>query len=79
MPILDPEIRKQRRKERHERDKARALVDPEYAARRREIDKNAKKKYEMKKKIQNLQKEKDGPVGKGKPGRIVALCGWMHW
>ena len=50
MPILDPEIRKQRRKERHERDKARALVDPEYAARRREIDKNAKKKYEMKKK-----------------------------
>ena len=71
-----PEKKKEQRRLRHERDKARALVDPEYAARRKEIDKNAKKKYEAKKKF---DRENSGPVGTRKPGRIVALCGWMHW
>lgn len=26
-----------------------------------------------------FQREKAGPVGSGKPGRIVSLCGWHGW
>ena len=71
-----PEKRKEQRRLRNERDKARALVDPEFAARRKEIDKRAKQKYENKKRF---ERENSGPVRTGKPGRIVALCGWMNW
>jgi hypothetical protein len=71
-----PEKRKEQRRIRNEARKARMAVDPEYAARQKEIDKAAKKKYEAKKRF---DRENSGPVGSGKPGRIVALCGWMNW
>lgn len=64
------------RKARHERHKARMAADPAFAAKHREQHKQAKKKYEAKKR---LQRQSAGPVGTGKPGRIVALCGWMNW
>jgi len=66
----------EKRRARHERAKAKAAADPEYAAKRRAQDKAAKKKYEAKKRF---ERQNSGPVGTGKPGRIVALCGWMHW
>ena len=70
------EVRKEQRRLRNERRKAKMAVDPEYAARQREIDHRAKQKYEAKKRF---ERENSGPVGTGKPGRIVALCGWMNW
>ncbi len=50
--------------------------DPEYAAQQKAIDKRAKENYERKKRF---ARENSGPVGTGKPGRIVALCGWLGW
>jgi len=64
------------RRARNERRKARMAVDPEYATKQREQHKQAKKKYEAKKRFERAS---SGPVGSGKPGRIVALCGWMNW
>lgn len=64
------------RKARNERRKARMASDPEYAARERAKDAEAKRRYEAKKRF---TRETSGPVGSGKPGRIVALCGWAGW
>jgi hypothetical protein len=47
------------------------LADPEYAAQQKDINKRATAKYALKK--------SRGPVGSGKPGRIVSLCGWLGW
>ena len=66
----------EKRRLRNERRKAKMAADPEYAARQREQGKQAKKRYEAKKRF---ARQSSGPVGGGKPGRIVALCGWMHW
>lgn len=71
-----PEKRKEQRRRRNEERKKRMATDPEYAAQQKAIDKRAKQKYEAKKKF---DRENSGPVGTGKPGRIVALCGWMNW
>lgn len=65
-----------KRKLRHERMKAKMAVDPDFARKQRELNKAAKKRYEAKKK---LSRQSSGPVGSGKPGRIVALCGWSGW
>lgn len=66
----------EKRRLRNERMKARMAADPEYAARQREQGKVAKQRYEAKKRF---QRDNSGPVGSGKPGRIVALCGWSGW
>jgi hypothetical protein len=50
------------------------LIDPEYAAQQKDINKRATAKYALKK-----SRETSGPVGSGKPGRIVSLCGWLGW
>ena len=71
-----PEKKKEQRRKRNERRKQRMAVDPEYAARQKDINDRAKEKYERKKRF---ERENSGPVGTGKPGRIVALCGWMNW
>lgn len=68
-----------KRKLRHEKMKAKMAADPEYAAKYREANREAKKRYEAKKKLQKFARESSGAVGSGKPGRIVALCGWMNW
>jgi hypothetical protein len=65
-----------KRKLRHEKWKAKKASDPEFAAKQRELSRAAKKRYEAKKK---LTRQSSGPVGSGKPGRIVALCGWSGW
>lgn len=64
------------RRARHERRKKRIAMDPEYAAQERARHKAAKDRYEAKKRF---ARSSVGPVGSGKPGRIVALCGWMNW
>jgi hypothetical protein len=64
------------RKARHERYKARMASDPEFAVKHREQSKQAKKKYEAKKRFQRAS---SGPVGSGKPGRLVARMGWEGW
>jgi len=74
-----PEKKKEQRKLRHERVKAKMAADPEYAAKYRDSVKAAQKRYEAKKKLQRFSRESSGIVGSGKPGRIVALCGWMNW
>lgn len=81
MPIADPELKKKRRKERHEKDMLRMATDPQFAARRKAQDAAAKKKYEAKLKLKRevARIEKEQELRKGKPGRIVALCGWMNW
>ena len=66
----------ERRKARSERRKAKMASDPEYAAKQKEIEKKAKKKYEAKKRF---ERENSGPVGSGKPGRLVARMGWEGW
>jgi hypothetical protein len=66
----------EKRRLRNERMKSRMAADPEYAAKQREKHKQAKKKYEAKKRF---ERESAGLIGSGKPGRIVALCGWMNW
>ena len=68
----DPE----KRKARHARYKARMAENPEMRAEFIARSKAAKKRYEAKKK---LTRAGSGPVGKGKPGRLVALCGWEGW
>jgi len=68
----DPE----KRKARHERYKAKLAANPEARAEFLARGKAAKQRYEAKKK---LQRAGSGPVGSGKPGRIVSLCGWMGW
>jgi len=67
----NPEKRKEQRKRRNEERKKRMLADPEYAAQQKDINKRATAKYALKK--------SRGPVGSGKPGRIVSLCGWLGW
>ena len=69
----------EKRKLRHERTKARMAEDPAYAAKYRDNNRLAKKKYEAKKKLERFARESSGKIGSGKPGRIVALCGWMNW
>jgi hypothetical protein len=64
------------RKARHERRMARMRADPEYAKAQNALGAAAKKRYEQRKR---MARESAGPVGSGKPGRIVALCGWMNW
>ena len=76
MPTTDPEKRKEQRRLRNIRRKEKMATDPEYAAQQKTIDKRAKENYERKKRF---ARENSGPVGTGKPGRIVALCGWMNW
>ena len=66
----------ERRKARNERMKAKMAADPEYAAKVRALRAQAKQKYETKKR---LERDTSGPVNKGKPGRIVSLCGWHGW
>lgn len=66
----------EKRKLRHERMKAKMAADPEYAERQRALNREAKKRYAAKKKFVRAS---SGPVGSGKPGRIVALCGWSGW
>lgn len=68
----DPE----KRKARHERHKAKLAADPEAHAKFIARRKEAERKYRAKK---NMERESSGPVGKGKPGRIVSLCGWLGW
>lgn len=63
------------RKARHERYKARMAADPEFAAKHRAQHSQAKKRYEAKKRF----RDGAGAVGKGKPGRLVALMGWQGW
>ena len=69
----------EKRKARHERMKAKMAADPEYAAKYREANRAAKKRYEAKKKLEKFTRESSGKIGSGKPGRIVALCGWLQW
>lgn len=68
----DPE----KRKARHRRYMERLAADPaareDFLAR----SKAATQRYSAKKK---LERDSSGPVKKGKPGRIVALSGWMKW
>ena len=54
-------------------------ADPELAAKYREANRAAKKRYETKKKQAAFSRETSGKIGSGKPGRIVALCGWSGW
>lgn len=68
----DPE----KRKARHQRYKERLAQDPEARAEFMAKSREATKRYAIKKK---LQREASGPVGKGKPGRIVARIGWQGW
>jgi hypothetical protein len=70
----NPEKRKEQRRRRNEERKKRMLIDPEYAAQQKDINKRATAKYALKK-----SRETSGPVGSGKPGRIVSLCGWLGW
>ena len=71
-----PEKKKEQRRKRNEARKKRMATDPEYAARQKDINKRATEKYARKKRF---ERDNGGPVGTGKPGRIVALCGWMNW
>ncbi len=69
----------EKRKLRHERMKAKMASDPEYAAKYREANREAQKRYESKKKLARFSRDTSGKIGSGKPGRIVALCGWSGW
>ena len=69
----------EKRKLRHERMKAKMANDPEFAAKYREANRAAKKRYETKKKLAAFTRDTSGKIGSGKPGRIVALCGWSGW
>lgn len=64
------------RRNRYEQEKKKKAADPEFAAKKRAQEKAAKKRYEARKK---LKRDSIGKVGNGKPGRIVALCGWSGW
>ena len=66
----------EKRKARYEKWKAKKRADPQFAEKQRQLEKAVRKKYEAKKRF---QRESEGKVKSGKPGRIVALCGWMHW
>jgi hypothetical protein len=66
----------EKRKARHERYKARIASDPVALADFRKRRDEAKKRYEAKKKF---LRDASGPVGSGKPGRLVARIGWMGW
>ena len=68
-----------KRKLRHEALKRKMSADPELAAKYREANRAAKKRYETKKKLAAFSRETSGKIGSGKPGRIVALCGWSGW
>ncbi len=66
----------EQRRASYDRMKQRMASDPEYAARKRDIDSRAREKYTQK-------KQEAAPVPQPhvhrKPGRIVSLCGWMGW
>ena len=64
------------RKRRHQKIKEKMAADPEYAEMQRRMDKVRKDRYLAKKK---MTRQGTGAVGSGKPGRIVALCGWERW
>ena len=66
----------EKRRARHERYKQKLAENPELRADFLARGKAAKQRYNAKKK---LVRASAGPVGKGKPGRIVSLCGWMGW
>ena len=68
-----------KRKLRHESLKRKMAADPELAAKYREANRAAKKRYETKKKQAAFSRETSGKIGSGKPGRIVDLCGWSGW
>ena len=70
----------EKRKARHERYKAKLAANPEARAEFLARGKAAKQRYEAKKKLARaMTRSGSGPVGSGKPGRIVSLCGWMGW
>jgi hypothetical protein len=65
----------EQRKARHERYKQKLAANPEAYAAFRERGNEAKRRYNANQKL----RAGSGPIGKGKPGRIVSLCGWMGW
>lgn len=80
MAYKDPEEKKRKRHERWEREKAKMAADPEYAERRRVAQRAAEKRRNEKQKAQKIEKARAEGKGRyGKPGRIVALCGWHRW
>ena len=60
----------------YDRMKQRMACDPEYAARKRDIDVRAREKYAQTKKQEAAPVQ---PHVHRTPGRIVSLCGWMGW
>ena len=66
--------KKQQRKARHEREKKRMLEDPEFRERKNARLRDAKKRYEDKKREEEARKADATKFRK--PGRILALCGW---
>jgi hypothetical protein len=70
----------EKRKARHERYKQKLAENPEARAEYVARSKAAKDRYEAKKKLARaMTRSGNGPVGSGKPGRLVALCGWHGW
>lgn len=73
----DPEYAAEQRAKQQaavERYQAKLISNTEEGAKLRESRKTTKYKFASK-----FQREKSGPVGKGKPGRIVSLLGWRGW
>ncbi len=84
MAYKDPEMKRQKRRERYERELERMASDPVFAAERRKKQLAAEERYREKQRL--LPKaprpivDRRPPMFKErKPGRIVALCGWMRW
>lgn len=66
----------EQRKARHQRKKEMLKADPEAMAEFKAKHKIARKKYEGK-----LRRDREGNLmpESRKPGRLVAMCGWLGW
>lgn len=69
----------EKRRARHEREKAKFAADPAYAEERRQKAREAERRYQAKQRMQKRSEPKAPVHIDRKPGRIVALCGWMRW
>lgn len=72
----------EKRRARHERLMKKLAENPEAKKEFLARGKAARDRYEAKKKAARagaMTRNGSGPVGKGKPGRIVSLCGWHGW
>lgn len=71
------ERKRQQRKARHEREKLKMKEDPEFRKRKNAQLRDAKKRYEDKKREEAAKKAEE--LKFRKPGRILALCGWRGY